>query len=69
MKEIRDAIPTRLFVRDTHRSLAYFTRDIMLASICATATFFSQKVLLGITPSSTAGRLAITLAWWLLSAA
>lgn len=33
LKEIRAAIPSRLFVRDTLRGLMYFARDILLAGI------------------------------------
>ncbi|KAG6890245.1 hypothetical protein C0992_002773 [Termitomyces sp. T32_za158] len=32
LKEIRDAIPPRLFVRDTVRGLMYLARDLLLAA-------------------------------------
>ncbi|KAF8512653.1 fatty acid desaturase-domain-containing protein [Hysterangium stoloniferum] len=33
IKEIRDAIPPKLFVRDTKRSLLYLTRDLIMAAL------------------------------------
>lgn len=37
LKEIRDAIPARLFKRDTARGLRYFARDIFMAAALWTA--------------------------------
>lgn len=32
LKEIRDAIPAKYFVRDTRRGLCYLARDLLLAA-------------------------------------
>lgn len=40
LKEIRDVIPPKFFVKDTRRGLLFFARDITLAAIAWTLATF-----------------------------
>jgi len=40
LKEIRDAIPGRFFVRDTTRGLLYLSRDFLLAAVAWTLALY-----------------------------
>lgn len=67
LQEIRDAIPPRLFTRDTWRSLTYLARDLALAAFtwsCATYIDpLSRDLELRVHSSPTVIEVARWLAW------
>lgn len=45
MKQIRDAIPPHLFIKDTRRGLLYFARDLTMAAFAWKAMMLTEACL------------------------
>jgi hypothetical protein len=45
MKQIRDAIPPHLFIKDTRRGLLYFARDLSMAAFAWKAMMLTEACL------------------------